>query len=221
MVDRFNILKIVPITVCVKYSDYLLISLAINRDFFEEYVVVTVPEDVDTHAVCNKYNCHILLSDSLQRNGAVFNKSALINFAQNYVHKKFPEAWVLLLDSDILIPDNFKEIVEEQLDDRTALYSMPRFDFLPDELNVMHIEQLKIFEQSQRYRTDFMGFFQLYFNKDQYYPNDSYSCRDCDSIFASSFQRLRMMSIFSYLRHIGQGNMNHFGRCTESLKIAP
>ena len=213
--------KIVPITVCVKYSDYLFTSLAVNRGFFEDYVVVTVPDDVDTHAVCNKYDCHMLLSDSLQRNGAVFNKSALINLGQNYVHARYPDAWILILDSDILLPDNFKTVVEEQLDDRSALYSMPRFDFFPDEHNVIHLDQLRVIEHGKRYRIDFMGFFQLYFDKAKYYPADSHSCRDCDAVFASSFHRFRMMTIFSYLCHIGQSNQNHFGRCTGLLKIAP
>src|ERR1044072_8070846 len=53
-------MKLSAVTVCVHESDRLACTLA-NRDQFERWLIVTVPKDRDTIALCRQHGlaCHI------------------------------------------------------------------------------------------------------------------------------------------------------------------
>lgn len=201
---------IVAVTACVRYHDFLDVTLQRNRGFVRDYVVVTTESDVATREVAERAGCTVVLVDDgvLTARGAAFNKSALVRAGQRHVHERFPEAWVLLLDADIVLPAAGLDVT--RLDDPSALYSLARLDYLPDDQGRFELRP----EAGARYMMDFMGFFQLYFDKTKLYDEWSHSARACDAAFAERFRRYRMLELpyVAHVFHLGEGNANHFGR---------
>lgn len=96
------------VTVCVDYSQYLEIT-AENRSQFDRWIVVTTREDRETQEVCRKHDLDVVLTERLHQNGDPFNKGKAINDGLDALAKS---DWIVLLDADILLPDNFREAVE-------------------------------------------------------------------------------------------------------------
>ncbi|MFH0947241.1 MAG: hypothetical protein V2A76_18795 [Planctomycetota bacterium] len=97
------------VTVCVNYSQYLEIA-ARNRSQFDRWIVVTNREDRETQEVCRKHGLDVVLTERLRQNGDPFNKGKAINDGLDALGDS---DWILLLDADILLPDNFREAVQQ------------------------------------------------------------------------------------------------------------
>lgn len=205
---------IIPITVCVGYQDLLAITLRHNRKFFETIVVVTTPEDTATQELCKQFNVDVITSDLLYHQRARFNKSGMIHQAQKKIHAEHPDKWVLILDADILLPEQFNKLVHTEQLDKECLYSFHRVDYptYDDFLNQTN---------SKPYRYDFMGFFQLYWKKDKYYPAHSMACSRCDMQFAHEFPayRKRIIDEHTILKHLGEDSKNWYGRVTPIWEV--
>ena len=48
------VVKIEAVTVCVNYGDFLAVTAEWNRHLFDQWVVVTTPDDELTREVCRK-----------------------------------------------------------------------------------------------------------------------------------------------------------------------
>lgn len=120
---------VIVIVVAVNYADKLKYTLPQNVKFFHKYIVITSDTDVETHDLCAKHHvtCHV--STEVHKNGAKFNKSGLIHDMQLKIHKHYPDAWVLLLDADMMLPSNFPELFHNKVLNKNALYSLKRKDF--------------------------------------------------------------------------------------------
>lgn len=206
--------EIIPITVCVGYHDLLGITLRQNRKFFDTYVVVTTPEDVLTQEVCRTFHVEVMTSDLLYHHRARFNKSGMIHQAQQKIHAKYPHHWMLMLDADIVLPDAFDQLVDPAALDKECLYSFHRVDY-PTYQDFVDGTRPK------PYRYDFMGFFQLYWQKDKYYPPHSMACSRCDMQFAHSFppSRKKILHEDVILRHLGEDSKNWYGRVTPLWEV--
>jgi glycosyltransferase involved in cell wall biosynthesis len=94
--------KIELITVCKKYSDFLKITLPINKKYFDNVIVITDQEDIETQELCKKENVNFVIYDGFNKMNAKFNFGGARNFGiQNL---KYCD-WVIFLDSDIIIED--------------------------------------------------------------------------------------------------------------------
>lgn len=208
---RYIVPNTVVITLCINYSDKLEMTLRRNARMFKTLYVITIQTDENTINVCKRYrNVKCIFADNLLHyKGAVFNKSAMIRHAQDIVHSSHPKEWVLLLDADIVLPRKFPAIFKLAGDlDKTALYSMYRVDF--------HTKADYIYKTNYTlYTHNFMGFFQLYYDKAQFYPKSSDNCGECDFTFCNQFTRKIILSDFDYVCHLGQDTSNWNGRVSE------
>jgi hypothetical protein len=111
------------IIVSVNYSDFLSVTLEKNHKHFGNIIIVTDTKDDKTEKVSNKYNNITLIkTDIFYQNGAKFNKGAAINVG--LINSKYKD-WVLLLDADIVLPENFREKLEL---DKECSYGARRYD---------------------------------------------------------------------------------------------
>jgi hypothetical protein len=110
---------------------------------------------------------------------------------------------VLLLDSDIFIPDSFEKYIHYELQ-YDVLYGCDRYDYYSYSNFIND-------NYDNKYSLNFMGFFQLFKNNKRYAYEDSENCRQCDWDFCYKFpERILLEGIA--LKHLGRDNVNHFGR---------
>lgn len=111
------------ITVCVNYSDFLAHTLPLNRQHFDYWVVVTSREDVDTQRLCRHHGIECLITDRFYDGGDPFNKAKGINEGLLYHGKR---DWMVHIDADIVLPPNFRQMVEKMNLDKEAIYGADR-----------------------------------------------------------------------------------------------
>lgn len=114
--------KIQAISVCVNYSDFFCHTAEVNNKLFDKWVVVTDTKDLKTKAVCEQYGIICVQTDLFYEN-ARFNKFAGINEALTHIDK---DAWVLFLDSDIVLPPHTRRVLDEMTLDKKCLYGIDR-----------------------------------------------------------------------------------------------
>jgi hypothetical protein len=193
------------ICVSTKYANLLDIIIPQNAKFFKKWYIVTHIDDKETIDIINKHNfpCIEVLFFDFYKN-ATFNKGGAIKYAQSFI--KDGEN-VLLLDSDIFIPDKFSHFLDEIKEndiEYDVLYSFERYDFHTFSDFIKN-------ENGIRYMSTFMGFFQLYKQRSHMLYRDSENCRVCDADFALFFPKQRMLE-HTIIKHLGKDNVNHFGR---------
>ena len=184
-------LRPVVITVCVGYADYLRATLPHTLQWATAVYVVTDKND-PLPGIEGVAGVEILRTDAFSRGGAVFNKSAAVREAQEIVHAAHPDAWILLLDADIIASPELCHDVT----DPSALYSVGRMDYAtPADYAA---------GRGSPYHTPGAGYFQLYFEKSNLYPEHSNDASECDMDFYRTFPRC----------HIAGGMVSHLGRHT-------
>jgi FkbM family methyltransferase len=119
--------KIEVVIVCKDYSDYLEITLPINKIHFDNIVVVTSEDDLSTINLCKNLDVNCLIYPDFYKNNAKFNKGGAINFA---IHNLKFKDWVVSLDSDIIMPNNFRELFDIDTRDINKFYGSYR-RFIP------------------------------------------------------------------------------------------
>jgi hypothetical protein len=95
------------ITVCVYYSHLLKLCTS-NKRFFKRWVIVTIEDDIETINLCKEHNLEYIFSETLYTR--TFAKGCAINEAFDYLGKD--EEWYLHIDADIILPENFSDIVQ-------------------------------------------------------------------------------------------------------------
>jgi glycosyltransferase involved in cell wall biosynthesis len=96
--------KIQALTVSVNYADFLE-CIAPNRRHFDRWLVVTDEKDTRTQEVCRQHGMDVLFSKRLYEKGAAFHKAAALNEGLAALDQN---AWVAVMDSDILLPHDFR-----------------------------------------------------------------------------------------------------------------
>lgn len=118
-------MNIDAITVSIDYSDYLE-QIISNRDKFARWLIVTHWSDKKTINICKKYNLDYILSKEIYADGACFAKSRAINEG---IHHLNPQDWLCVVDSDSLLPEDFKEVIGESVYDKETIYGCRRHNF--------------------------------------------------------------------------------------------
>lgn len=116
-------MKLHAITVSVNYSDFLEHIIEPNKKVFDHWVIVTDTKDTKTKELCDKHGVFCVQTDVFYDNGAYFNKYAGINEGLKYVDD---DAWIMFLDSDIVLHHSTRRILEQLNLDVTCLYGMDR-----------------------------------------------------------------------------------------------
>ena len=115
-------MRIEAVTVCVGYGDFLAATLPENLPLVDDLVVVTSPDDEETRAVCRKHNVFHILSEDYRRGGP-FNKARMINRGFDQIGC---QDWILHLDADIVLPRQFRRLVDWANLDERVLYGADR-----------------------------------------------------------------------------------------------
>jgi hypothetical protein len=125
---RGRSVKIEAVTTCVNYADILAHTLPMNYHQFDKFVVVTAPEDKKTAQVCTHYTgVQCVKTDVFKsRWEGEFHKGSGINEGLKVLDK---DAWILHLDSDIVLPPNFRKVLETADLDTTMIYGADRAEF--------------------------------------------------------------------------------------------
>jgi hypothetical protein len=151
--------RLLSITICVNYSDYLYEGIFTNSKFIDKMIVVTDKDDIETINLCKNFkNVEVLISDRLHKDNLSFNKSAMINHALD-VFGSMSE-WILILDADVKICD-FRNDLNNL--DKNCLYGVRRDIYKTKD----------DYQKGKAQRTDDygMGYFQLFSTKSKPWIN--------------------------------------------------
>lgn len=116
--------RLSALVVCVNYWDFLRITLPINREHFDDIVVVTMPGDVVTPQVCAQMGATCCVTEEFLAGNAPFNKGRAINQA---LHSLTDPQWVVLLDADIVLPSSFRRDLSGVTLDPASIYTCDRY----------------------------------------------------------------------------------------------
>jgi hypothetical protein len=108
--------------VCIGYADFLAETLPCNLPLVDEIVIITSPDDEETQAVCRRNNVRHILSEDFKRGGP-FNKGRLINRALDLISGR---DWILHADADIVLPRQFRNMLEWAHIDERCIYGADR-----------------------------------------------------------------------------------------------
>lgn len=216
----YNIMLITAITVSTKYADILKLILPVNARFFHKWYIVTSKNDVETIRVIREFqetqpttDIEIIYFDFYTN--AVFNKGGAIQYAQYVIQDTIQDTAVLLLDSDICLPENFDKIMDNvNLQEDTIYGAAERRHFFTK----AHFETQTVDKQDVEKTEFLLGYFQLYYYKTCYLYQPSGNCSDCDLEFANLFPNREVIPGL-YVGHLGKENENWNGRLTTNAFV--
>jgi len=195
-------MKIEAITVSVNYSDYLKQCVS-NKDKVDRWVVVTHEDDIDCIKVCEENEIEYICSEKVYEDGAYLAKGKAINEGLELLDK---DDWILHVDSDIRLPSNFREVVEKNCLDKTALYWSKRYHKNYKELKWL---------TPDGYELKACGFFQLWHSSQRIdYPAYSSTAGWDDMYMRDSIDKLEELSL-KCVDVSGYYGRHHFGRNVE------
>lgn len=125
-------LKVEAVVVCVDYADFLAETLPLNKHHFDQLVVVTTPEDVETQRLCEVHYVKCVTTHAFGTQRGQFSKGAGINVGLRELDL---DGWVVHLDADVALPPLFRRVLQlKHLHhglDEASVYGCDRY-MLPD-----------------------------------------------------------------------------------------
>lgn len=193
----------IAITVSTKYHDILEIIIHQNQKFFTKWYIITHQTDLNTVNVIQQsnYNNIEILYYNFYNDEKCFDKGGAIRFCQEKLQDE--EEDILILDSDIYIPDEFEKIQKMSLKEDT-LYGVYRHEYYTFE-NF----QNNIIDHYDKWI--FIGFFQLYKNNKKYRYEHSEDASSCDMKFQTLFPKKIPINDL-IVKHLGRPRCNWSGR---------
>jgi hypothetical protein len=203
--------EIASVTVAVDYDGEIAATLPHMRAQADYVYVVTKPGATRTHEIASANGCSVLITDEWHARGARFNKAGAVRLGQLYAQRAHPSAWQLIVDADIVLPTNVRDIVSMLPEEDDFIYVARRLDYHDD----VAVEKGC---PSREYPPIPAGFFQLH-KTDRLYAEWSYSAERCDIDFAHLFPAVRMLPIVCH--HLGVEAKNWKGRVTPEWNPRP
>jgi len=106
-----NSLPLIGICVSYNYYDTIKFVLPVNYLHFDKIYLITQVDDAQTIEFSNSY-CNVkILFFNFKNNNKIFDKFGALNYAQKIVYENHPDSWYLIFDSDIILPNNFIDIL--------------------------------------------------------------------------------------------------------------
>ncbi len=204
------------ITVCSGYADYLAITLPRNRHHFEDFLIVTSGNDIETHRLAVKHNCRLFLTDDFWKDGAKFNKFLCLESGLDYFGR---EDWITILDADVIIPRDAK--IEYELG---YLYTPLRRMMIEMDKPIPAEECWNRFVLSPNTR-EWTGFMQTFhgldpvLGKGPWHMLNQPNAGVADSYFQARWpQEKKRRPAFEVL-HLGPNRVNWNGRVSQSVAV--
>ena len=118
-------MKLQAVTVSVNYSDFLCHTLEENKKLFDKWVIVTDTKDIETKELCDKYKDFnvVCVQTDLFYQKALFNKYAGVNEGLKLIDT---DAWVLFIDSDIVLHEQTRRVLESIDLEEDTIYGVDR-----------------------------------------------------------------------------------------------
>ena len=197
--------QINAITVSVNYAQKLDYIAMHNAQYFKKWIVITEQLDEATRKVCAKYPNIEMMLYNFTSPYTTFDKGGALQKAQVYLYTTCPDDYVLILDSDIALPTNFRELISTTSLEQNALYgTVERRDFTRKS-DLDENKNYTIYTHSN----NFAGYFSLYKNRGVFY-NRSYNCSMCDMDFRDLFtKKIHIPNLTVY--HLGKEGVNWDG----------
>lgn len=177
--------KIDAITVCVDYSDHLNKILS-NKSVLNRWVIVTHKSDIKTIDICKENGLEYILSDRIYSDMSPFAKGKAINEGLKYL---CPNDWILQLDSDTLLPSDFKEYIDSYQLNREFIYGCTRIDINGEKVMEMTPDNTPVLDEV-------IGFFQLWHSSfTTKYSEDSKTASEDDVAHFRKFKNHEYLKI--------------------------
>jgi len=206
--------KIQALTVSVNYADFLE-CIAPNVRHFDRWLVVTDESDTRTQDVCRRWGMEVLLSKRLYENDAVFHKAAALNEGLAVLDQ---EAWVAVLDSDILLPHDFRERLELQELEPECLYGLSGRRICRTLPEFRSLAAREPWADNLIHTTFVIGYFNLFHlaqEKNRYPEHGSDDASTYDVLFSNLFPAARRRFLPFVCLHAGDSSHNWRGRVTD------
>lgn len=198
----YNDIKLIGICVSYNYMDTLKYILPINHKHFEKIYIVTQKDDHKTIEFCNKFDNVEIVYFDLKEGGRKFNKGGGLKKAQKIAYREYPDHWYLIFDSDIVLPDNFKDILNKKDLNPDEMYGCERC-IITDKNDLQKCKDSTYknikSEAGTPWKETGYGYLQLY--KKPYYYSDSINAGKADGIFKRKFKKTTNLDMFVY--HLG------------------
>ena len=216
-----NSLSLIGLCVSYNYFDTLQFMLPVNYLHFEKIYIITQTDDKATIEFCKKFDNVIILFYDFKNNNKKFDKFGALNYSQKIAYMDYPESWYLIIDSDILLPNNFIGILDKEKLNPECIYGAIRNNVLKSSelLNKTQIINNKknlnlIFNNilhSKGNPPSILGCFQLY-KKHVYHRLDIDDCSYGDYYFGyDNFNLFCNLENISYF-HLGEPRKNWYGK---------
>ncbi len=208
--------KIDIVIVSVDYNDFLSISLENNLKLVENITVVTSEKDKICQELCKKFGVNCIITERMYEDGAVFNKGKAINEG---IKSLTDPDWILLLDADICLPDDFNKVWLEFPKNPESLITCERY-FCKD------YDSYKVWKsdnkdyKGKKERSKWLGYFQLFNSSiisdiNKVYPEEFEDAAWSDITFRNKFSK--KVEINTTVAHLGDAYTNWKGRKTDKF----
>jgi hypothetical protein len=121
-----NCFSLVGVCVSYNYFDTLQFMLPVNCAHFEKMYLITQPNDLETIEFCKKFENVKVLFYNFKNNNKTFDKFGAINYAQQIMYNEYPDSWYMIIDSDIILPNNFIDILSKETLNDKCIYGAIR-----------------------------------------------------------------------------------------------
>lgn len=123
---RNNYFSLVGICVSYNYFDTLQFMLPANYAHFEKLYLITQEDDLETIEFCKNFDNVKVLFYNFKNNNKSFDKFGAVNYAQQIMYHEYPDSWYMIIDSDIILPNNCVDILSKENLNEECIYGAIR-----------------------------------------------------------------------------------------------
>ena len=152
--------KITSIIAAVNYDDLLDITLTENKHNFDETIIITDTKDIKTQQLTKKHNVKCFVTDIFYINNNKFNRGMAYNAVLSELKHELD--WVLLMDADVVLEKDFKNLFFNLNPEKEYFYGCRRYDVQTYEEWIKIKENPELLKKYLLYRGIGYGYFQLF-----------------------------------------------------------
>lgn len=207
--DNNNDISLIGICVSYNYLETLKIMLPINYIHFTRLYIITQKDDIKTIEYCKQFRNIEVVFFNFKTKKANFNKGAALIKLQKIIYNIYPDSWYFILDSDVILPINFLDILTNTNLDENTIYGGYRNNLNKlSDINMFYENNFN-FDKHNKLLSNvnsrlIIGSFQLYKQKYYYQESDDshFYGADYDIEFSNLFKHKQLLQII-YL-HLGK-----------------
>jgi hypothetical protein len=211
-------ISLVGLCVSYNYMDTLKFMLPVNYLHFEKIYLITQIDDEETINFCKQFDNVVVLFYKFNWNNK-FDKYGGLNYAQKIAYTDYPESWYLIIDSDIILPNNLIDILYKENLNPECIYGTFRNNILKSsqllkKCEIVHNEKNWFYNNilhNELTPPSILGCFQLY-KKHVYHRNNLDDAGWGDYYFGYDNFRLFCNLDNIIVFHLGETGKNWSGK---------